>query len=266
MKKYIIISFTLLVGFNCFGQTDSTKLTQTEIIKQYFTEPLKEFGFFSSELRSEIDKGLKLDSTVSFLWRIKSEPLMKRGKYKLGIACLNKAVEYDTLHWLAYRGFMKCIFAHQYESAILDFEECKKRFGNNIEMDHSYNFYIALSNLQLNRFSKAEEIFEDDIKSLEKEKGYDWVHHLDLYYLAITKYEQKKYKDAIEVFDSALTKYPNFSEAQFYKSKCLERLGQPILAKTLRTTAEINGKNGYTINEDNIIHVRYPYQIMWIYR
>ncbi len=125
---------------------------------------------------------------------MRSEPLMKKGKFELGLEYLDQAVKYDTLHWLAYRGFMKCIFAHQYKSAIEDFEECKRLYGNNIEMDHSYNFYIALSYLQLNQFSKAETIFEEDIELLNSNKGYDWVHHLDLFYLAISKYEQKKYQ------------------------------------------------------------------------
>ena len=261
---FILFNLLVITGHGQItDQSNNKGLSQRAIIQKYCLDPVKEYGFYSSEFRDEIDKGLKLDSTIAFLWEKKSEPLMKMGKYEIGMEYLDKAVQYDTIEWLAYRGFMKCIFAHQYRSAILDFEEAKKMFGNNIEMDHSYDFHIALCYLQLHQFSKSELFFENDINRLENEKDFDWVHHLDLFYLGISKYEQKKYEDAIKTFDLALSKYPEFSEAQFYKAICLKRLGRSEEYKSLKEAAIRNGKKGYTINEDNVVYVRYPYQINW---
>ncbi len=130
-------------------------------------------------------------------------------------------------------------------------------------MDHSYNFYIALSHLQLNEFKIAEDIFKTDIESLKSTKGPDWVHHLDLFYYGISIYEQKRYKEASAIFEMALKKYPEFSDAQYYNAICMARTANPDKAKELFNLAKKNAKNGYTINEDNVIYERYPYQVRW---
>ncbi|NQX98107.1 MAG: tetratricopeptide repeat protein, partial [Flavobacteriales bacterium] len=158
---------------------------------------------------------------------------------------------------------IKCIFAKTYRDAIKDFEDCKKRTGNNYVMDHSYDFYIALCYLQLNEFEEAEKILKKDIESLRKTKGGDWVHHLDLFYYGISKFEQKKYEEAINIFDLALNKYPEFSDVQYYKAISLNLLGNKEQAKDLIKMAKTNAKNGYTINEDNVIYEKYPYQVRW---
>jgi len=79
-------------------------------------------------------------------------------------------------------------------------------------MDHSYDFYIGLSYLQLNEFERVEEIFQIDYDYQINNKGKDRLHHLDLFYFGISTYEQKDYLGAIEIFNRALEIYPNFSE------------------------------------------------------
>ena len=75
-------------------------------------------------------------------------------------------------------------------------------------MDHTFNFHIALSYLQLNEFEKSEKIFSIDIENQKKEWGE--AHFLDLFYLGISKYEQGKWEEAITEFDNSLQQYPNF--------------------------------------------------------
>ena len=147
------------------------------------------------------------------------------------------------------------------EIAIIDFEKCKEMHGNSYEMDHTYNFYIALSHLQLNEFAKAEEIFNTDILEQIEQKGE--AHHLDLFYYGISLYEQKKWEQAIEEFDKAISQYENFSDAKVYKAFCLGRIGQEKRANDLLLEAKADAKNGYTINEDNMIHEVYPYKVKW---
>ena len=130
-------------------------------------------------------------------------------------------------------------------------------------MDHSCNFYIGLSYLQLNEFAKAEQVFEEDHQAQLKEYGVDWLHHLDLFYYGISRYEQKNYQGAIALFDQALAIYPDFSEVQIYKAKCLAKLGRTAEAEALKALGEVNGRKGNTINEDSVIYERYPYQLRW---
>ncbi|MGB0885310.1 MAG: tetratricopeptide repeat protein [Chitinophagales bacterium] len=237
---------------------------QDSIIKTTFSKLIeKKLDKYDPEVQTIFDEGLLTDSTISYLWQQKAMLLYKQGKYELGLPFLDKAVKYNRREYLSYRAFMKCIFAKDYNGAIKDFELCIKEQGNLYEMDHSYQFYIALSFLQLNKFEKAENIFREDINTLIKTKGINWVHHLDLFYYGISLFEQKKYAEAIIQFDIALEKYPEFSDVQYYKAKALKKSGNEDIAEKLIENAEKNAKLGYTINDDNTIYERYPYQVRW---
>lgn len=277
-KKEKIISLLLFSVFFSCGEKDTisdnsdlsqySKLKideekQEEIINEHLKNGAWKYGLFSREWQEEIDKGLKKDSTIAYLWQQKAMPLFKQSKYEAGMEYIDKAVEYDRERWQDYRAFIKCIFAKTYRDAITDFQDYKENFGYGFVMDHSYDFYIGLSYLQLNQFEKAEEIFQKDYEYQLSENGEDWLHHLDLFYYGISKYEQKKYDEAIIIFDKALKHYPNFSEAQVFKAYCLMKIGEIEKADELQKLAEINGKNGYTINEDNSIYEKYPYQFKW---
>lgn len=153
----------------------------------------KNLGLYDPLVQEILDEGLEADASISYLWQQKAMPLYKQGKYELGLPYLDKAVAYNRREYLSYRAFMQCIFAKNYTDAFKDFELCIAEQGNLFEMDHSYNFYIALSYLQLNKFEKAEIIFKEDINTFQKLKGADWVHHIDLFYHGISLFEQKKY-------------------------------------------------------------------------
>lgn len=241
------------------------KAKQEAIVEEYLVNGAKKKPLYSREREEQIDEGLKKDSTIAYLWQQKAMPLFKQGKYEAGMVFVDKAVKYDRERWQDYRAFIKCIFAKTYREAILDFEDCKLRYGNSYVMDHTYDFHIALSYLQLNEFEKAEQIFKKDIAYAKAKRGEDWLHHLDLFYYGISIYEQKRYEEAIVQFDRALQLYPEFSDVQYYKAICLNYLGQPEDAQALYLLAEKNAKEGYTINEDNVIYERYPYQIRWGY-
>ena len=237
--------------------------TQKEIVELHLKKGAWKYNLYSHAWQEEIDKGLAKDSTIAYLWQQKAMPLFKQGKYEVAMKYIDKAVDIDRRSWQEYRAFMKCIFAKTYEEALSDFLDCKKRFGNGYVMDHSYDFYIGLSYLQLNQFKEAEEVFEQDYFRALNEKGKDWLHHLDLFYYGVSKYEQKKYQEAIDIFDQALEIYPDFSEVQIFKAHCLRDLGKLDEAKVLYDLGEANGRKGNTINEDNVIYERYPYQIRW---
>jgi tetratricopeptide (TPR) repeat protein len=259
----ILVYTVLLISVSCQGQNpvESKKTKQEIIIEEHVTNCADKINYTISmqEYQNCLDAGIKKDSTIARLWQQKAMPYFKAKKYEVGMPLLNKAVKYDKQRWLAYRGFIKCIFSRNYKDAIIDFEECIKQQGNGYEMDHSYSFYIALSYLQLNEFSKANEIFQKDILAQEKQFGN--AHHLDLFYYGITKYEESKWEEAIIEFDKSLKEYPTFSDAQFYKAICLARINKKEEAMQLMEKARNNFKDGYTINEDNAIYETYPYKV-----
>ena len=155
---------------------------------------------------------------------------------------------------------MKCIFAKQYQDAIVDFEDCKKKFGNGYVMDHSFDFYIGISYLQLNEYEKAHQYlksYNDEIY----EKRDKLEHPTALFYLGIAEYELRNHEAAIVQFDKALKIYPQFSEVKYYKGVCESRLGRIENYEKLYAEAAEDDKNGFRLNEDNTIYETYPYQI-----
>jgi tetratricopeptide (TPR) repeat protein len=268
MKK--IISAVILIGsLSLCGQNKEDKETlkkrQEAIIEEYVTNCAEKhnYNYNMSEWQNCLDEGLKKDSTIAYLWQQKAMPFFKARKYEIGMKYIDKAVQYDAQRWQSYRAFIKCIFAKTYKNAIIDFEDCKDKFGNNYEMDHTYNFYIGLSYLQLNEYNKAEIIFKEYIDDMYKNRqGLE--HPTAYFYYGISQYEEKKYNEAIITFDKALKIYPNFSDVKYYKAICMARLGakQEDIKKLFDQVKE-DAKKGYTINEDNTIYETYPYQIKW---
>ncbi len=135
------------------------KAAQEAIIDTAMLE-VNKHGLYTRERQEALDKALEEHPTIAYFWQQKAMPLFKQGKHEVGMEYIDKAVQYDRRNYQEYRAFIKCIFAKTYRAAIEDFEDCKQRFGNNYVMDHSYDFHIALSYLQLNEFEKAAEIFK----------------------------------------------------------------------------------------------------------
>ncbi len=264
MKIYFLTAFALF-GFVCKGQNaDLTKKSkQDEIIEKYLKKGAWNHHYLSKEWNEWIDKGIKEDSTIAYLWQQKALPLWKQKKYHLAISYYNHAVALDREHWLSRLAFLKCIFAKDYESALIDFKKYKREFGSTFEQDHSLEFYMGICYLQLNQFGDALQILKESIESQEAEHGTKWVHYLDRYYLALSYYELNNYKLAIEEFDKVLINYPNFSEAFYFKSLCLNYIGEKEKAKILMEIGKTNYQKGNTFNEDSNQYENYPYQLTW---
>ena len=248
------LSITLLFSLQCQSQTETAEIRKTRqeaIIKEHVYDCADKINYtiMMKQYQDCLDAGLKRDSTIAYLWQQKAMPYFKAKKYTVGMSLVDKAVQYDEKRWLDYRAFIKCIFAKTYKEAIVDFEDCIKKFGNSYVQDHTYAFYIGISYLQLNEFEKAETVFKTDIEDQAKRFGEG--HYLDLFYYGISKYEQQKWEEAIVEFDKSLKQYPEFSDVQYYKAICLARLGKKEESGLLLAKAKKDATAGYTINEDN---------------
>lgn len=237
-------------------------LSRDEINKRYLENGAHRVSYFSPEYQLFLDSAIHLDPNNAYLYQQKAMPYFKQRKYEAGMVILDKAVALDAKEYIDYRAFIKCIFAKTYKEAIADFETSKKLKGeHNVVMDHSYDLYIGLCHLQLNDFKTALTFFERSIEHTKKISGETWVHHLDLFYAGVANYELKNYSAAISYFDMALKSYGNFSDVKYYKALSLIRLGQREPAGILLEECANDLKAGYTVNEDNAIYEKYPYQI-----
>jgi|GEM_PF-331451 len=222
---------------------------------------LRKHGINSQKRRDALDSAIVKYPTIANFYQQRAMPLYKQDKDEIGYPFLKKAAELNPQKYLDYKGFMECIFSKNYKAAIADFEKYLKMFGEGYVMDHTYYFYIGISYLQLNEFEKAKIYLEKSIEQTKSIGGQDWVHHLDLMYLGIANMELYDNENALRVFDEALSKYPNFGDVKFYKAGCLYRLGKTEEALQLFEEAKEDILKGNTINEDNVIYERYPYQV-----
>lgn len=266
MKKTIILYTLFNFSFCIYAQTnlEMNKKNQESIIKEYVTDCAEKYNYNyqMAEWQNCLDEGLKKDNTIAYLWQQKAMPYFKARKYEVGMQYIDKAVQYDPKEWQPYRAFIKCIFAKTYKEAIIDFEDCIKKYGNGYRMDHPYSFYIGLCYLQLNEYGKSEKLLKEYNENIFKNRqGLE--HPTALFYYGISKYEQKKWEEAITEFDKALKIYPNLSDAKYYKAICLARLEKKEESSKLFKEAKQDGEMGYTINEDNTVYETYPYQVRW---
>ncbi|WP_167020475.1 tetratricopeptide repeat protein [Chitinophaga sp. Cy-1792] len=267
MKKIygaLILCCLLTAITSCSTAQQKQKVKQVSrdsIITKYLKNGAYLFPIYSQSWNIYIDSALMLLPQDAYLWQQKAMPYFKKMKYDVGLSYLDSAVKYDLKRYIDYRGFINCIFKKDYRSAINDFNLSKNANGDAGVMDHEYNFYIGLSYLQLNKFDSAGYYFNTCIERQEKLYGDSSVHHLVNFYMGIALYEQGNYTSAIEYFDKSLVKYTSFSDAKFYKSLCIANLRRHKEALKLMLEAQNDLKNGYTINEDNAIYERYPYQI-----
>lgn len=249
--------------FTCNAQHEQ-KSKKDQIIQEHVYDCADKINYYTNldDYQKCLDEGIKKDATIAYLWQQKAMPYFKLKQYKTGMNFLDKAVSLDSNRYLSYRAFIKCIFVKDYNDAIVDFEQCIKDKGDSYEMDHTYSFYIALSYLQLKDFTKAESYFEKTI--FNQKKMFNEAHHLDLFYLGVTKYELGKYQEAVTIFDEALNQYPKFSDVIYYKALALNKINNDDFeTSNLIEKAKEFASKGFTINEDNAIYEEYPYKVKW---
>lgn len=267
-KLSVFFIVILLVGCNQQAKEISQKNENKALsiqdsikLKTYLSKAFRQ-SLFSQERQHYLDSVIDISPNNAYFWQQKAMPLFKSKKYEIGMRYIDKAVSLNPERYLDYRAFIKCIFSKNYTDAITDFENAKTLNGSNgYVMDHSYNFYIGINYLQLNEFKKANEYLKLSVTNELKNFSEDWVPPLDWFYLGISEFELHNYEEAIINLDKSLKDYSTFADAQYYKIKCLSRLGRIEEAKDLLEIARKNIAEGNTFNEANSVYERYPYQI-----
>jgi tetratricopeptide (TPR) repeat protein len=264
MKEYkILIFFLCWISQQVFGQDTHSynkpilSAADSVLIKMY-EKGMNRSSLYSQDRQHYLDSLLAITPENAYYWQQKSMPLFKQKKYETGMVYLDSAVLYDSNEWLDYRAFIKCIFQKSYAASIADFEGSKKLKGFNFVMDHSYDFYLGLCYLQMDKFAIADSFMQSSLRWADANFGEG--HYIEYFYLGIVKMELNQDSLAISLFNRSLKIYPQFPDAQYYKAVCLKRQGHVNEALAVMTKALKNLNEGYSNNEDNAIYEEYPYQ------
>lgn len=263
MKKVLLLpmNYKFIIILIIFVPIIFSAQDKKSVYEKYLKNGAFKYSYFHPKYQQYLDSALVYLPKDAFLWQQKAMPLFKRKKYELGMKYLDNTVknddEFDS--YLSYRAFIKCIFQKDYNGAINDLDVLIKKYPKGIIMDHSYVFYKALSQIQLNQYQEA----EDNLKTstnLFASNGIE-PHFLELFYLGITFYERENYTEAIKYFDESLKQNTKFSDAQYYEGLSLYYLNRKPEALEMIKKAQENFLADNTITEDNRFYEDYPYQI-----
>lgn len=262
MRRFLLISVILFSGFSrVVAQNGLTQSAVDSVVNKYLRHGAWKYSITSPEYGRYIDSAIAVLPNYAYLWQQRGMPYWKQMKYEVALAYTDSAVKYDSLHWLDYRAFCKCIFQKNYIDAIRDFHLAKRVVGNSTVMDHDYDFYLGLCYLQLATYDSSLYYFSASIRNDSITFGSAGLHHLHSFYMGIVCYEKQWYSEAIYWFDRSLTSNPMFADAEYYKAASLKKIGQQEASDSLFKQAEEHFAEGRTINEDNAIYERYPYQL-----
>lgn len=234
---------------------------QDSLITRYIENGAHKYGYLDPRWAQCCDSLLAVCPRVAYAYQQKAVPLIKDGKYAEALALENRAAALDPQTWLAYRGFLKCIFTKDYEGAILDFQQVARLKPGSREMDHTYPFFEGLCNLELGNYARAEANFKADIRQQKGSSGQQDVHFNTLFYVGVLYLEMNNYAQAKVYLAQCLRAYPQHPEANYYLGLLYQKQGNTPAARQYLVAAQKALAGGYQLNEDNIYYANYPRQI-----
>lgn len=232
---------------------------QDSLVTKYIEQGAQQYSYLDPRWTQYCDSLIAICPNIAVAYREKAIPLIKDGKFEEGFALEDKAVALDPKRWLAYRGYLKCIKAKDYEGALLDFQAAARLTPNGLEMDHTYPFFEGLCNLELGRYAQAEADFKKDMQLQSGPEGQRDIHFNTLFYVGVLYYEMKQYESATTYLGRCLSAYPQHPDANYYLALVCRAQDNEPLAKRHLTQAWQALDKGYSLNEDNTIYSNYPH-------
>jgi tetratricopeptide (TPR) repeat protein len=168
------------------------------------------------------DSAISLYPEFADAYYIKAIPYLKRGEFGTWKKLIDKAVEFDSLMFIGYRGGVQFMFLRNYEGAISDIEKLEMLMDDNdlgTIYNGEYNLQVirALSYKGLGNAEKAMKILENHFQ--EYDAGLYGYYHLGVLY-----HEQKRYTDAIDIFLKQ-TARNEFADTHYYLGLAYKETG-----------------------------------------
>lgn len=269
MIKYplaaLLLASLILLPVLATAQTEPAQKAETSVERDSVYAKFMSRGAWREHLFSQrrlalTDSALKYLPDDAYLWQQRSMPLAKQRKYELSIQFMDSAVKYDSLKYIAYRGFLKCIYQKDLNGALRDLRLAKAWQPDAYLRDHPIDYLIGMCHLQLSKYDIARDCFQycvaQDLKA-----GPDWVHKLNYFYLGVSEYELRDHDATIRNMEAVLRIDSNFADAKYYKAAALHESGLDAEALSLFQEARSSLAHGHTFDEDDSPYERYPYQI-----
>lgn len=263
MRKWSISFFGMLIwsltGFAQKSVDCNSKVIQDSLFNIY-SKKARKFKWNEPGRNQTYDSLLAICPNISEAYQEKGLPYLMNGNLEKAFEYNNKAVELDPVRWTAYRGYLHCIYAKNYEKAIIDLEAAEKLTPNAFIQDHTFSFYTALSYMELGNYDKAEKYFLKDIAQQKRGEGKNDIHFNSLLYFGIMYYLMNEFDKAEIYLRDCLQLYEQHPMANYYMAMILKITGnkqQNIYFEKAKQYMH----EGYKMNEPNAFRVTYPRQI-----
>lgn len=229
MKKFILLYLCFLPASMVWGQPNCNYYKYTGQMERYqaclAAEKIAGHYQFSKEFQSILDSAITLDPTWDYPYREKSTAYLKSGDFVTWKKLIDKAVEYDTLNNLFYRGRCRLNFFRDYKGAMEDFKLLERFIHSNnkdeqllVHDDTHADIYVALCLRHLGQLDAAINLIQERIKKNKINPGL--VDHL---YLGAMFLEKGEYEKAIEQFKKQ-EQIDDLAENRFYTAKAYKAL------------------------------------------
>ncbi|MET4073907.1 tetratricopeptide repeat protein [Hymenobacter sp. UYCo722] len=238
-----------------------SKAYQDTLVARYLDRGANRVSYLSPQWGQYCDSLIAACPNIAQAYQQKAMPLIDCGDYAKAMPLLDQAVALDANRYLAYRGFLKCIFTKDYAGAITDFQRVARLKPNGREQDHTYAFFEGACELELGHYQLAETAFAHDMTLQRGPAGQGEIHFNTLLYAGVVAARLKQYAPAQTYLQQCLKAYPQHPEANYYLALTYQALGQPALARPYLEAAQRALIGGYRLNEDSISYANYPAQI-----
>ncbi|MHA7862977.1 tetratricopeptide repeat protein [Flagellimonas marinaquae] len=229
MKKLFPVYIMFMTLTSVFGQPNCNYYKYTGQLERYeaclAAEKIAGHYQFSKEFQSILDSAITLDPTWDYPYREKSTAYLKSGDFVTWKKLIDKAVKYDTLNNLYYRGRCRLNFFRDYKGAMEDFKLLELFIHSNNKNEQllvhdgtHVDIYVALCLRHLGQLDAAINLIRGQIDKNNINPGL--ADHL---YLGAMYLENGEYAKAIEEFKKQ-EQIDDLAENRFYTAKAYKAL------------------------------------------
>jgi len=192
-------------------------------------------------------EGLKHFPEKASFWRELGIAGLKRGIPYMFYPYYDKAVQYDSIEWLGYRGYCILYFNRDYERALKDFNDLDPLTPNFVDhpQAQSIDYMRGICHLKMGQHEKALEYFDRHLNSEVETVGEDYVATYAFLYKGITHYEMGDKQAAQEAFEWGLRVHDSNADLEYWLAKCLLEKGDTKNALVHIQKAKNLFKQGY---------------------
>ncbi len=219
--QFVVHVLFLAMPFCVFGQPNCNVYLYNKDTAQYLACKSVErvpYYQYTRQYQEQYDKALEICPYFAHAYRSKSTAYLKSGDFLMWKYLIDKAVQYDTLANIGYRGACRHQFFRDYKGAISDIaylEKRYKRIGIGFTASGDYHLIVikAICYSALGDKRKAIEILENLFANEKYSAGL-----FDYYQLGVTYFQVQDYDNALKYFDKQSAEN-ELAENRYYKAK-----------------------------------------------